>query len=85
MVLCFSAEGAVDNKCVFIIVKRGFLDNFFTTVHIDYICKIQYIAQIGNPFIHFIIQYILQLNYGQQFVIVPCQVLRWFLPGHLAI
>ena len=28
----------------------GILDNFFTTVHIDYICKIQYIAQIGNPF-----------------------------------
>lgn len=31
---------------------------FFTTVHADYICKFQYIAQIGNPFIHFVIQYI---------------------------
>lgn len=56
VVLYFSV-GTV-NKCLFIIVKRGILDNLFTTVHIDYICSIQYIAQIDNPFIHFVIQYI---------------------------
>lgn len=58
VVLCFSVEGAVNKKCLFIIVKRGILDNFSTPVHTDYICKTQYIAQIGNPFIHFVIQYI---------------------------
>lgn len=56
---CYSEEGAVNNKCLFIIVKTtGFLDDLFATVHIDYICSIQSIAQIGNPFIHFVIQYI---------------------------
>lgn len=54
VVLCFSVVGAA-NKSVFITVKRGILDNFFTTVDI---CKIRYIAQIGNPFIHFVLQYI---------------------------
>lgn len=78
--LCFSVEGAVNNKCLFIIVKRGILANFYTTVKIDYICKIQYIAQIGNPFIHFVIQYIF-CSYCQQFVMLPCQVFR-FLPNH---
>lgn len=57
VVLWFIVVEAV-NKCLFIIVKRGTLDNFLTTVHTDYICKIGYIAQIGNPFIHFVIQYI---------------------------
>lgn len=55
MVLPFNVEEAA-NTCVFITVKRGILDTFFsTTVHID-ICKTQYIAQIGNAFIHFVLQ-----------------------------
>lgn len=39
------------------IIKRGILDNFFTTVHTDFF-MIQYIAQIGNPFIQFVLQFI---------------------------
>lgn len=46
MVLYISAEGTI-NKCLYI---RGEYRQLYTSAHIDYICKIQYVAHIGNPF-----------------------------------
>lgn len=60
VVLCFSAEGAENNKCLFIVVKRTFLKCPF------YICKaIQSIAQIGKLSYFCNTVYLLQLNNGQ--------------------